>query len=557
MKIYRKVIACIQYFCLIALIIMMPRQSSGQEFSISDAERLNERLSAIARELHLPAYSIYIKAGHDFAWTSAYGYADISEKVPASSASCYQLASITKPVSACILLSLVEQGMLSLDEPVLPYLKDIYKQYGIELNEKVGEIKIKHLLTHTSDDPAGSIFRYDGDRYSLLTKIISDVSGRSLEDLLMDRICKPAGMKHTLPTSMLERNPEIKGLLAKPYSLGKNLEIEQGQYTNAFNTSTGLISNVEDLGAFLSALTNGSIISEELFKESTSPFILKGGLLSVYGYGWYTEEVLGTKVIWHPAYGYSTSGLLIYIPQYNVSFVLLSNSDLISRAFSAGLPEASILESPFALELIKSIMEVYTVKINYPDIKWNNSSEKIRIQLESIRDHNFQTLAAYTLKGKWNISRLMQDTLSQKKYLALYRALYSKEMRTEPGEMLVDMGMIHSKGSFTRNFSLTEDAFISILSVADGGYCEFFGMYDNVWIEDKEDGKTVWSMKVPYTEYAGGHPRNRIADLIIPLKAGTYSVHFDNSKSPYKHYYDHWEAFPPDYDMWGIKIFKQ
>src|SRR5215216_4119310 len=71
-----------------------------------------------------------------------FGYADLAEHVPASAATIYRLASITKEFTAAAILHLAEEGRLSLDDPIGEYLLD-YPGEG-------RRVTIRQLLSHTS-----------------------------------------------------------------------------------------------------------------------------------------------------------------------------------------------------------------------------------------------------------------------------------------------------------------------------------------------------------------------------------------------------------------------
>ena len=79
-------------------------------------------------------------------WTGAYGWANREQKIPVTNDTLFQVASVSKPVTACAVMQLVEQGKLSLDAEVNEVLPFPVR------NPKYPKIPItlKHLLTHTS-----------------------------------------------------------------------------------------------------------------------------------------------------------------------------------------------------------------------------------------------------------------------------------------------------------------------------------------------------------------------------------------------------------------------
>ncbi len=134
--------------------------------------------------------------------------------------SLFHLASIGKPMAACAVMILVEEGRLSLDEPVATWIEEFRRP------ECVG-ITVRHLLSHTSGlpqdpdlkglprgiataaeietyrravpvVPTGSKVEYSNVAYGLLGIIIQAVSGFSFADFMRTRVFTPLGMRSTM-----------------------------------------------------------------------------------------------------------------------------------------------------------------------------------------------------------------------------------------------------------------------------------------------------------------------------------------------------------------------
>lgn len=518
-------------------------------------QALTDKLEDLAEQLDLPGFSACVLLGDQIVWNKSYGYADVANGIPATLNTSYHCASITKLFSSTVILQLKEEGLLDLDENVLPSLYPILKQYGIEINESVGEIKIKHLLSHTSDDPVGTYFRYDGDRFSLLSKIIFDASNCQLQDHIL-KILTSNNINNTVPVTYLSNYPEIKTLLARPYTYDSLGNLMIGNYATQFNAATGLISSVNDLASFIGKLDNKLIISDESMQLAYSPFRFKTGNYSNYGIGWFVENFHDVKLIWCFGYGYCTSGMILQIPEFDLTFIILSNCDRLSKPFPIGLPQVSVLESQFALEFFKAFIVPRIYKDPIPNIDWRKSLSEIENEVSRVHNQAIKELLSCELKSSWNISRITGDSNQQEKLFNVYSQsfLNEKVIKTTIPVELVNISEVKAKGLFTQKFELENNALIRINAMADGGYCNYFGMYDQVWIENNESNTEIWRMNAEHTECGGGHPRNRFADLILELEAGSYIVYFDNRQSPYNHFLNHWEAFPPDNLFWGIRI---
>ncbi len=76
---------------------------------------------------------------------------------------------------------------------------------------------------------------------------------------------------------------------------------------------------------------------------------------------------------------------------------------------------------------------------------------------------------------------------------------------------------------------------------------------DYGWIENADNGKTVWEMSWRNTEHAGGSVKNRVFDGMITLQKGSYIARYITDDS---HSYEDWNDSPPyDPKSWGLSIF--
>jgi CubicO group peptidase (beta-lactamase class C family) len=159
----------------------------------SDAERiarLETLLENLRQELKIPAYSAAVVKDQKVLWAKGFGYADVENKIPATEHTPYHLASLTKTFASTILMQLVQEGKVKLDDPV--------SKYGIHL-EGDGVIKVRHLLSHTSEGNPGEQYRYNGNRFAELDKVVERAGGKSFAEQLIANNLEPLGMNETAP----------------------------------------------------------------------------------------------------------------------------------------------------------------------------------------------------------------------------------------------------------------------------------------------------------------------------------------------------------------------
>ena len=87
-------------------------------------------------------------------------------------------------------MQLVQEGKIKLDDPV--------SKYGITL-ESEGVIRVKHLLSHTSEGNPGARYSYNGNRFAELDRVIERATGKSFGELLIANILDPLDMSETAP----------------------------------------------------------------------------------------------------------------------------------------------------------------------------------------------------------------------------------------------------------------------------------------------------------------------------------------------------------------------
>src|SRR6476646_5684353 len=173
--------------------------------------RLETLLESLRQELKIPAYSAAIVKNQKVIWAKGFGYAEVENKIPATEHTAYHLASLTKTFASTILMHLVQEGKVKLDDPV--------SKYGITL-ESNGVIRVRHLLSHTSEGNPGEQYRYNGNRFAELDKVIQGSTGKSFAELLIANILDPLGMNETAPNV-----PRILGTTS-PNTAGQAAEAE-------------------------------------------------------------------------------------------------------------------------------------------------------------------------------------------------------------------------------------------------------------------------------------------------------------------------------------------
>ena len=320
-----------------------PRVSTFTEFE--------DRLESLRTSSHIPGISVAIAHDQEIVWARGFGSADIALQRPATDTTVYHLASLTKPFASVVILQLVEEGLVSLEDPV--------SKYGINLPGN-GVVRVKHLLSHTSEGTPGAVYSYNGNRFSLLDSVIVRATGETFAAAVQHRVISRIGLARTAPnpsttaflSSGLDRTV-FTGSLARGYTW-KNSEEIPTDYPASFSTAAGLTASVRDYANFSLALDHDALLTPASKALAFTPVTLTSGATSPYGLGWFSTEYHGVRIIWHYGYWIANSSLVIKVPSRGLTYVVLANSDALSAAYPLGA--GKLESSPWAVAFLDSFV---------------------------------------------------------------------------------------------------------------------------------------------------------------------------------------------------------
>jgi CubicO group peptidase (beta-lactamase class C family) len=255
---------------------------------------------------------------------SAYGKASLELNVPTTLDTSFPLASMTKIFTAASVMQLVQEGRISLDEPITQILTQLPTQWSA--------VTIRHCLSHTSglpdvitDDinvltvsgdrdtaladvakqplkPVGAASVYNQTGYVLLSMIIEKISGMSYEHIVQSRLFDPAGMKTArfgdawaiIPGradlyTALDITPDHTKLLigdGRPVLLTDKILRYGSKYMPDYMAPAGLLNgSIRDLVSWEAALSQGKLLRPATLAEMAMPYKLADGKDGDFGLG--------------------------------------------------------------------------------------------------------------------------------------------------------------------------------------------------------------------------------------------------------------------------------
>ena len=293
------------------------------------------RLDSLRVQLRIPGMSAAIVEGGQIVWARGFGHSTVESGHAATSETPFHLASLTKPFAATIVMQLVEEGLVDLDDPV--------SDYGVNLSSP-GVIRVRHLLTHTSEGVPGSSYRYNGDRFGGLDQVIQSASGRSFAELLVERILEPLELRNTAPNPRQPSAFLFTGMdreefltdMAAGYEVNGSRVVPR-QHPSYFGAAAGLVASAEDMATFSIAIDAGRFLSTQTWGRVFTPAISNAGAILPYGLGWFIQEYQGVTLQWHYGYWTTNSSLIIRAPEMGLTYVVVASTQNLSAPYGLGV----------------------------------------------------------------------------------------------------------------------------------------------------------------------------------------------------------------------------
>jgi len=278
---------------------------------------------------HIPGLALLVSRKGVPIREQGFGLASLELNVPVRPETVFQSGSIGKQFTATAVMILVEEGKISLNDPLAKYFADGPGWWS--------GVTIRELLSHTAgftdypkdfdlrkdyseEDllkiveaipaayPPGTSWSYSNLGYVTLGILIHRVSGRYFGDFLQERVFKPLGMSTTRIISEADIIPNR----AAGYVL-QNGQVKNQEWVSPSANSTAdgsLYFTILDLVKWDTALYTEKVLKESSKQEMWTVAALNDGKLNRahYGFGWFVESRNGHRVVEHDGrwQGFST-----------------------------------------------------------------------------------------------------------------------------------------------------------------------------------------------------------------------------------------------------------
>ncbi|GAA4519679.1 serine hydrolase domain-containing protein [Sphingobacterium thermophilum] len=318
---------------------------------IYDPAQADKRIDEFMQRLHKRSGfngNVLIAKKGKIIYQNSFGWADYLHKDSLHIDSKFELASVSKPMTALAILQLIDQGKIQIDQKV----SDFFPGFPYE------GVTVRQLLTHRSGLPnyvyfvdkiwpdrrkgmsnmdaiklmiehkpapygrPNGRFHYNNSNYMLLGAIIEKVSGQDFDSYMQANVFKPAGMKNTAALSTVKYDKIPTDVVGHDRVWRRSVVQD---YLDGPLGDKGIYSTVRDLYLLDIALKEGRLLRKELLDSAYVPRSdARRGVFS-YGYGWRMFTTDKHKIVYHTGWWHGFKNLYIRDLTNDITIVLLSN----------------------------------------------------------------------------------------------------------------------------------------------------------------------------------------------------------------------------------------
>jgi len=283
---------------ILVLATLAPWQGKAQSLLLDTGRpAIDAYLQQAVERTYIPGLVALVTDKDGVSYSGAFGQQDVAQNRPMTADTIFRIASMTKPITSVAVMMLIEEGKITLDDPISIYIpemgaKDVFETFNPDdksftTRPASGDVTVRHLLTHTSGlgyafsneilfqilgseglssntadypllhDP-GIRWTY-GQNTRVLGSLVETVSGQPLDVFLQDRILGPLGM---IDTAYFVRN-EDRNRVATVHSMAGQALIEspnpEADIRAGVRGDGGLFSTASDYAKFIRMFLNGGL----------------------------------------------------------------------------------------------------------------------------------------------------------------------------------------------------------------------------------------------------------------------------------------------------------
>jgi CubicO group peptidase (beta-lactamase class C family) len=369
----------------VLLFLLLTLAARAQSISSADPDlrgRIDRIASQVLEQTGVPSASVAVVQHDKLVYTHAYGKACLDPATPATPEMRYSIGSISKQFTAAAILLLQEDGKLSLDDAVGKYVPGLTRG---------NEVTIRQILSHTSgyqdywpedyvmtpmltpesaqqildtwgkkplDFEPGTQWQYSNTNFVIAGRIVEQITGKPLMDLLTQRIFHPLKMK-SVWNSDETRLTQADATAYYRHALGP-LRVAPKEGRGWMFAAGELAMTAHDLALWDRSLIAQKLLKPESYQQMFTEVKLKDGKGTHYGLGVEVMDRQGHRSIEHSG---EVSGFVSdneVLVDDGVAVAVLTNQDAVGAASAiARLAAPAVLGTADAAPAEKQALAVF------------------------------------------------------------------------------------------------------------------------------------------------------------------------------------------------------
>lgn len=324
-------------------------------------EDIETKTHKMLSKYKIPGAAISLLEDGQVTWVGTFGYADIEANKLVDQNTVFQVASISKSLTALGVMKLVEGGLVNLDDPIENYIT----RWQLPESEFDGSlVTVRGLLSHTSGlsvgggypgyDPTtqlptleqslsgigggsrsveitnkpGSKYSYSGGGYNLLQLLIEEVTGTDFDQYMDKYVLAFLGMEN----SSFRWEDRLRDETAKAYD--EKLELLPN-YLFIEKAAAGLYTTIEDMNKFvigeINSIRGKGILETETVHEMFTPILevgdLEGFINDETALGHFINHVNNSSIVTHDGGNNGWRAHYSFEPQTGNGLIILTNGN--------------------------------------------------------------------------------------------------------------------------------------------------------------------------------------------------------------------------------------
>lgn len=305
-----------------------PKQTTDSETMFDNDQSMQSWL----KENNIPALGLGIIEDGKLQQVKVFG--EIKKGISAPHNALFNVASLTKPVTAMVALRLISLGKWKLDEPLDTYWIDP----DIANDPRHQKLTTRMILSHQTGFPnwrwmntdkklnfqfdPGTKYQYSGEGFEYLRKALEKKFGKTLEQLAQELIFQPLKMKDT--SYIWDKNTDEARFVTGYNEKREAYLIEKN---NTANAADDLHTTIEEYGNFMISVMKGKNLKPEIFQEMIKKQV-KTKENKYFGLGFEIYDLgNGDYALSHSGADKGTQCIAILLPNSGKGVVIFTNID--------------------------------------------------------------------------------------------------------------------------------------------------------------------------------------------------------------------------------------